>query len=85
MKPQICVLDAVRIPQGPGPKGGDLKTSPCRSRGRRDRTSWPSTPGGAEVLGMKLADVPLDPGLGEAAGLGKSDYRSLALKEIAVS
>jgi len=39
---------------------------------------------GAEVLGLKVADVP-SIGLGEAAGLGRSDYRSLALKEIAVS
>ncbi len=84
MKPQICVLDAVRILKDHGPKGGDLKdvAMPLALAAGTDIVALDAW--GAEVLGMKLADV-RSIGLGEAAGLGKSDYRSLALKEIAVS
>ena len=84
MKPQICVLDAVRILTDHGPKGGDLKdvAMPLALAAGTDIVALDAW--GAEVLGLKVADVP-SIGLGEAAGLGRSDYRSLALKEIAVS
>ena len=84
MKPQICLLDAVRTLVANGPTGGDLGDV------RRLNTVAVGTDVialdafGAELLGHN----PLDIGtvkLGAESGLGTVDYKSLALKEATVS
>jgi uncharacterized protein (DUF362 family) len=84
MKPRIAILDAVRILKAHGPKGGNpadvaLKTTVAAGI---DLVALDAL--GAEILGKKPADVPIIVKAQEV-GLGKIDYRSLALKEIAVS
>ncbi len=84
MKPRICVMDAVRILTKRGPMGGkpeyvQLKTTVAAGV---DIVALDAL--GAEILGKKPADIKTIP-KGQEAGLGKMDYRSLALKEIAVS
>ena len=84
MKPKISILDGVRILKAHGPKGGNpadvvLKTTVAAGV---DIVALDAL--GAELLGRKPSDIQSIV-KGEAAGLGKSDYRSLALKEVAVS
>jgi len=84
MKPQICLLDAVRILKDHGPKGGkpeDVALTMTLAAGVDPVAldAW-----GAEVLGRKPQEIESIV-KGDKAGLGKMDYRSLALKEIAVS
>jgi uncharacterized protein (DUF362 family) len=83
MKPRLCVLDAIRILKAHGPKGGkledvELKTSVAAGVDIVALDAW-----GAEVMGKKPADLKTITA-GAQAGLGKIDYRSLVLKEIAV-
>ena len=84
MKPRICILDAVRILKDHGPRGGkleDVETKLTLAAGTDivALDAW-----GAEVLGHKPTDIE-SVVQGDKAGLGKIDYRSLALREIAVS
>jgi uncharacterized protein (DUF362 family) len=83
MKPQICVLDAMRVLMDHGPKGGnpaDVKVKATVAAGV-DIVALDAL--GAELLEKKPTDI-TSIVKGAAAGLGKMDYRSLA-KEIAVS
>ena len=84
LKPQICILDAVRILKDHGPRGGkleDVETKLTLAAGVDivALDAW-----GAEVLGHKPTDIE-SVVQGAQGGLGKIDYRSLALREIAVS
>lgn len=84
MKPQICVLDAVRILTAHGPKGGnpaDVQVKMTLAAGADPVAldAW-----GAEILGRKPEEI-TSVVAGDKAGLGKMDYRSLSPKEIAVS
>jgi len=84
MKPQITVLDAMRVLAAHGPKGGNLADVRVKT----------TVAAGVDIvaldaLGAELLDFPPSEigsvVKGQEAGLGKMDYRSLALREIAVS
>jgi len=84
MKPQVCILDAMRVLTAHGPKGGNpadvqLKTTVAAGV---DIVALDAL--GAELLGMKPADIGSIV-KGQEVGLGKMDYRSLAPRQIAVS
>jgi uncharacterized protein (DUF362 family) len=84
MKPRLCILDAVRVLNAHGPTGGrmeDVQTKLTVAAGV-DIVALDAF--GAELMGRqpeKIGSV----AAGAKAGLGKIDYRSLALAEIAVS
>ncbi len=81
MKPQICVLDAVRILTANGPTGGDLKDVQTKLMVAAGVDIVALDAWGCDVLGFgQIGTVQA----GERAGLGKKNYRSLNLKEIAV-
>jgi len=84
MKPRICIMDAVRTLKAHGPRGGnpadvELKTTVAAGV---DIVALDAL--GAELLGRKPENIRTIV-MGQEAGLGKIDYRSLALREIAVS
>ncbi len=84
LKPRLSILDAVRILAANGPKGGrleDVRTKLTVAAGTDvvALDAW-----GAEVMGLKPNEVK-SVVAGDKAGLGKADYRSLRLKEAAVS
>jgi uncharacterized protein (DUF362 family) len=84
MKPQICILDAVRILTAHGPKGGDpadVRQTMTIAAGTDivALDAW-----GAEVMGKQPAAIPSIV-KADKVGLGKMDYRSLKPREIAVS
>jgi uncharacterized protein (DUF362 family) len=84
MNPKLCVLDAVRILKAHGPKGGnpaDVEVKATVAAGV-DIVALDSF--GAELMGKTGKDYATVV-KGEEAGLGKMDYRSLALREISVS
>ncbi len=84
MKPQFCILDAVRIMTAKGPQGGDLKHV------KRTMTLAAGTDIvaldalGAELLGRKPDEIKYI-AHADKLGLGKMDYRSLTPKELTVS
>lgn len=83
MKPQISVLDAVRILTKNGPVGGnlsdvELKLTVAAGTDVIALDSW-----GAGVLGKSLSELPFIT-KGASVGLGTTDYKSIS-KEIAVS
>jgi len=84
MRPQVCVLDAVRVLLRHGPKGGNLAdvAMPMTVAVGVDIVALDAL--GAELLGRKPEEIG-SVVAGEQAGLGTKDYRSLAPKEIAVS
>jgi len=84
MKPRLCILDATRILKANGPKGGkleDVETKLTLAAGTDivALDAW-----GAEVIGKKPEEI-ASIVKGHEYGLGKIDYRSLALRELAVS
>ena len=84
MKPRICVLDAVRILTAHGPRGGSLDDVQLKTTVAAGTDIVALDAFGAEVLGRKPQDIGTIV-KGQEVGLGKIDYRSLALREIAVS
>jgi uncharacterized protein (DUF362 family) len=84
MKPRICVLDAVRILTAHGPTGGDLADvkTPLTVAAGVDIVALDAF--GVELLGHKPSDIGTVV-KGAKEGLGTMDYRSLPLREIAVS
>ena len=84
MKPTMCVLDAVRIMTANGPTGGDLANVAFKNTIAAGTDIVALEAFGAELLGHNPAEVNIVTA-GQAAGLGKSDYRALALKEVEVS
>jgi uncharacterized protein (DUF362 family) len=83
MKPQICLLDAVRILKGNGPKGGNLKDVEEKYTLAAGTDIVALDAWGAETMGLKVEQVK-SIAKGVEYGLGKADYKSIA-KEIAVS
>jgi uncharacterized protein (DUF362 family) len=84
MKPQICILDGMRVLMANGPVGGRLEDVQVRATVAAGVDIVALDALAAELLGRKPADIPSIV-KGQQGGLGKMDYRSLALKEIAVS
>jgi len=84
MKPRLCVLDGVRVLKAHGPKGGNLADVVIKNTVAAGIDIVALDALGAELLGRKPADIGSIIA-GQKAGLGKIDYRSLALKELAVS
>ncbi len=84
MRPQLCVLDAVRVLLRHGPKGGNPAdvAMPMTVAAGVDIVAMDAF--GAELLGRKPEEVG-SVVVGQRAGLGTKDYRSLAPKEIVVS
>lgn len=84
MKPRIAILDAVRVLTANGPKGGNLSDVALKTTVAAGVDLVALDALGAEILGRKPTEISTIV-KGQEAGLGKMDYRSLALKEIAVS
>jgi uncharacterized protein (DUF362 family) len=84
MKPQICILDAVRILTAHGPTGGRLEDVALRYTVAAGTDIVALDALGAEIMDRKPEKIG---SIVKAVqvGLGKMDYRSLALREIAVS
>ena len=83
MKPRICILDATRVLMAHGPKGGKLEDVQVKGTVAAGVDIVAMDSLGAELLGKTRADVK-SISAGEKAGLGKADYRSLALAEITI-
>ncbi|MBN1852202.1 MAG: DUF362 domain-containing protein [Pirellulales bacterium] len=84
MKPQVCVLDGIRILKNHGPKGGnsddvELKATVAAGIDIVALDAW-----GAELMGLKPDGVQSTV-QGDALGLGTMNYRALNLNEIGVS
>jgi uncharacterized protein (DUF362 family) len=84
MKPRLTVLDAVRVLTDHGPTGGRLEDVATRLTVAAGTDIVAIDALGTELLGRKPEDIGTVT-LGEKAGLGTRDYRSLKPKEIAVS
>jgi uncharacterized protein (DUF362 family) len=84
MKPRLCVLDATRILTTHGPTGGDLKDVKVLNTVAAGVDIVALDALGSELLGHKPAEVETV-AAGHKYGLGKIDYRSLALKEFELS
>jgi len=83
MRPQICVVDGIRILKDHGPKGGDpadvvTKLTVAAGTDVVALDAW-----GAELMGKQISEVASIVKAREV-GLGTTDYRSIA-REIAVS
>lgn len=83
MKPQICILDAIRILKANGPKGGNLKDVELKMTLAAGTDIVALDAWGAEVMGRKPSEIKSIV-KGAEVGLGKIDYKAIA-KEIAVS
>jgi uncharacterized protein (DUF362 family) len=84
MKPKICVLDAMRILKDHGPVGGNLRDVEVKTTVAAGVDIVALDALGAELMGKKPADYATVV-KGQEVGLGKMDYRSLNLRELAVS
>ena len=84
MKPRICVLDAFRILKAHGPVGGDLRDVVLKTTIAAGVDIVALDAFGAELMGKKATDIKTVV-KGQAVGLGKIDYRSLALREFSVT
>lgn len=84
MKPRICVMDAVRILTAHGPRGGNPEDVQLKTTVAAGVDIVALDAFGAELLGKRAQDIGTIV-KGQEVGLGKMDYRSLALREIAVS
>jgi uncharacterized protein (DUF362 family) len=83
MKPRICILDGIRVLTAHGPKGGKLEDVAVKATVAAGTDIVALDSFGAELLGKQRAEIK-SISIGEKAGLGKADYRSLALEEITV-
>jgi uncharacterized protein (DUF362 family) len=84
MKPRLCILDATRILKANGPKGGKLEDVEAKLTLAAGVDIVALDAWGAEVVGKNPAEIGSIV-KGQELGLGKIDYRSLALRELAVS
>jgi uncharacterized protein (DUF362 family) len=84
MKPQICILDAMRVLKAHGPKGGNLSDVEVKTTVAAGVDIVALDALGAELMGKKPSAYATIV-KGQQAGLGKMDYRSLDLRELAVS
>lgn len=84
MKPRLCVLDATRVLTAHGPTGGDLADVKVLNTVAAGVDIVALDAFGCELLGYKPAEIETVT-TGQKYGLGKIDYRSLALKEFELS
>lgn len=84
MKPRISIMDAVRILTKHGPRGGDPADVELKMTVAAGVDIVAMDAFGAELLDRKPDQIESIV-KGQAAGLGRMDYRSLAFREIAVS
>jgi uncharacterized protein (DUF362 family) len=84
MKPRLCVLDATRLLTDHGPTGGDPKDVRAKHTVAAGVDIVAMDAFGAELLGHKPADIETV-AKGAEYGLGRIDYRSLALRELSVA
>jgi len=84
MKPRLCVLDATRILTDHGPTGGRIEDVKVLNTVAAGIDIVALDAFGCELLGHKPADIGTVR-KGEEYGLGKSDYRALALQEFSLS
>ena len=88
LKPKLCVLDAVRVLKDHGPVGGNPADVVVKTTVAAGTDIVALDALGVELLGKDASQVKKARAIikyAEQAGLGKADYRSLALKEIAVA
>ena len=88
MKPQLTILDAVRVLTAHGPTGGKLEDVAVRGTVAAGVDIVAIDALGLELLGNPPAATKKAASIlkyAQQAGLGKIDYRKLALKEIAVA
>lgn len=81
MKPRLSVLDATRILTAHGPTGGDIKDVKVLNTIAAGTDIVALDAFGCELLGHKPESIGTVTA-GAKYGLGKLDYRSLALKEL---
>jgi len=84
MKPPLCVLDGVRVLTANGPTGGNLNDVKRMNTVAAGTDIVALDALSADLLGYKIEDVPSIKAA-ETRGLGKSDYRTLALRELEVA
>jgi uncharacterized protein (DUF362 family) len=84
MKPRLCILDAVRVLTANGPMGGNPADVAVKTTVAAGVDIVALDALGAEILGRKPESI-TSIVAAEKAGLGKVDYRKLALKEFQVS
>jgi uncharacterized protein (DUF362 family) len=84
VKPQVSIMDAVRILTAHGPRGGNPEDVQMKMTVAAGVDIVALDAFGAELLGRKPTEIGTIV-KGQEAGLGTMDYRSLALREIAVS
>ena len=84
MKPRICVLDAVRVLTAHGPTGGNPADVQLKATVAAGTDIVALDALGAELMGKKPREIGTVV-KGQQVGLGRMDYRSLSLREIAVS
>ena len=84
MKPQLCVLDCLRVLKANGPLGGKLEDVATKMTLAAGVDIVALDAFGAELMGQKPQDIKTIT-KGAEFGLGKIDYRSLALREISVT
>ncbi|MHB8900812.1 MAG: DUF362 domain-containing protein [Thermoguttaceae bacterium] len=88
MRPSLTVLDAVRILKGNGPSGGKLEDVAVKTTVAAGVDIVALDALGLELLDRDPADIKKAAGIvkyAEESGLGKADYRSLALAELEVA
>ncbi|MBP8132360.1 MAG: DUF362 domain-containing protein [Candidatus Hydrogenedentes bacterium] len=84
LKPRLCVMDAMRILTANGPTGGDIADVKPANLVAAGVDIVALDAFGCELLGHKPEDIgTVKAGLD--AGLGRIDYRALALKELEVA
>ena len=84
MKPRLCILDAIRVLTANGPSGGKLEDVAVKGTVAAGVDIVALDAFGAEVMGKDPKAIE-SVKKGEETGLGKIDYRSLALKEFSVT
>ena len=84
MKPRLSVIDGIRTLIAHGPSGGNPKDVRMKLTVAAGVDIVALDAFGAELLGVKPSEIRTIV-KGEEAGLGKMDYRSLRLKELALS
>ncbi|MGC8988572.1 MAG: DUF362 domain-containing protein [Verrucomicrobiia bacterium] len=83
MKPRICVLDATRVLLRNGPTGGKIEDVDVQMQVAAGIDPVALDAWGAERLGVKPNEIGTIT-KGQEFGLGKMDYRTLSLREVAV-
>ncbi|MBD3336451.1 MAG: DUF362 domain-containing protein [Candidatus Eisenbacteria bacterium] len=84
MQPRLTVLDAVRVLTNHGPQGGSLDDVEQKNVVAAGTDIVALDAFGAELLGHEPRRIRTIPAA-EERGLGTADYRSLAVKELAIA